>query len=119
MINLTRFLLTVSVAILFFSRSPASAQEAAKPAAPAAAKINYQDHILPIFRAKCGTCHGVDQAKGGLVLDSYGAAILGGASGAVVEPGEADSSRLWALVAHIVLHVRRRPYQPESTAYSL
>jgi WD40 repeat protein len=98
--NLTRFLLAVSVTIPFSASSPASAQEAAKPAAPAAAKINFQDHILPIFRAKCGTCHGVDQAKGGLVLDSYGAAILGGASGAVVEPGELDSSRLWALVSH-------------------
>ena len=80
--------------------SPASAQEAANPAAPAAAKITYQDHILPIFRAKCGMCHGADQAKGGLVLDTYGAAMQGGASGAVIESGELDASRLWALVSH-------------------
>ncbi|MCE9564670.1 MAG: hypothetical protein K8U57_21770, partial [Planctomycetes bacterium] len=46
-------------------------------------KVTYADHILPIFRAKCGTCHGADQAKGGLVLDNYGATMQGGASGAV------------------------------------
>lgn len=64
------------------------------------AKVNFQDHVLPIFRAKCGTCHGADQAKGGLVLESYSAAMQGGASGAVVEPGDLDGSRLWELVSH-------------------
>lgn len=63
-------------------------------------KVNFQDHVLPIFRAKCGTCHSAGQAKGGLVLESFAAAIQGGASGAVVEPGDLDGSRLWALVAH-------------------
>src|SRR5262245_10106492 len=39
----------------------------AKPAE----KVNFTDHVLPIFRAKCGTCHSAGQAKGGLVLESY------------------------------------------------
>lgn len=64
------------------------------------AKVNFQDHVLPIFRAKCGACHSAAQAKGGLVLESFAAAIQGGASGAVVEPGDLEGSRLWALVAH-------------------
>jgi WD40 repeat protein len=77
--------------------SPAAIRaEDAKPAE----KVNFQDHVLPIFRAKCGTCHGAAQAKGGLVLESFSAAIQGGASGAVVEPGDLDGSRLWALVTH-------------------
>ncbi len=63
-------------------------------------KITYQDHVLPILRAKCATCHDAGQAKGGLVLDNYGAAMQGGASGAVVEPGNLDDSRLWELVSH-------------------
>src|SRR5579863_6516493 len=54
--------------------SSASAQEA-KPAE----KVNYTDHVLPLFRAKCGTCHSAGQAKGGLVLESYSAAMTGGA----------------------------------------
>src|SRR5262245_5779184 len=68
----------------------------AKPAE----KVTFQDHVLPIFRAKCGKCHGAGEAKGGLVLESFSAAMMGGASGEVVEPGDLDASRLWALVSH-------------------
>jgi WD40 repeat protein len=70
--------------------------EDAKPAE----KINFQDHVQPIFRAKCGTCHSAGEAKGGLVLENYAASINGGASGPVVEAGDLDGSRLWALVSH-------------------
>lgn len=89
---------TILVALIASACSvgAASAQEA-KPAAP---KITYTDHILPLFRAKCGTCHGADMAKGGLVLDTYGATMNGGASGAVVEGGDIVASRLWDLVTH-------------------
>jgi WD40 repeat protein len=75
--------------------STASADDA-KPAE----KVNFTDHVLPIFRARCGTCHSAGQAKGGLVLESFSAAIQGGASGSVVEAGDLDGSRLWALVTH-------------------
>lgn len=89
---------TVSIAQ---EKKPADAEK------PAAEKINYTDHIAPIIRAKCGTCHSAGEAKGGLVLDNYGATMTGGASGAVVEPGDVDGSRLWALVAH-----KEQPYMP-------
>ncbi|MGE5193133.1 MAG: c-type cytochrome domain-containing protein [Deltaproteobacteria bacterium] len=75
--------------------SAASAQEG-KPAE----KVTFTDHMLPILRAKCGTCHSAGQAKGGLVLESFSATMQGGASGAVVEAGDLDGSRLWALVTH-------------------
>src|SRR5207245_3660480 len=58
------------------------------------------DPARPSFRAKCGMCNSAAQAKGGLVLENYAAAIQGGASGAVVEAGDLDGSRLWALVTH-------------------
>ncbi len=80
---------------LAFGSSPAWAEEA-KPAE----KVTFQDHVLPIFRAKCGTCHSAGEAKGGLVLENFSASITGGASGAVIEPGDLDGSRLWALVTH-------------------
>ena len=69
-------------------------------AADAPAKANYQEHVAPIFQAKCNTCHNADKAKGGLALDNYGAAIRGGGSGKVVEPGSPDDSHLWLLVTH-------------------
>ncbi|HVV99007.1 MAG TPA: c-type cytochrome domain-containing protein, partial [Planctomycetaceae bacterium] len=63
-------------------------------------KITFQDHVQPIFKAKCGTCHGADQAKGGLVIETYSAIMQGGASGEVVVAGDVDGSRLWELVSH-------------------
>jgi WD40 repeat protein len=61
---------------------------------------NFVDHVLPVLKARCASCHGADQAKGGFVIDSYGQVMGGGASGPVVEPGDSDASRLWLLVNH-------------------
>ncbi|MGE4000456.1 MAG: c-type cytochrome domain-containing protein [Planctomycetaceae bacterium] len=66
----------------------------------AAQKVTYQDHVLPIFRAKCGSCHNANDKKGNLVLDDYDAMRVGGGSGAVVEPGDPEASYLWSLITH-------------------
>ena len=69
--------------------------EDAKPASPSAKpKINYTEHIQPIFREHCYTCHSRDTAKSDLAVDSYGGVMRGGAGGEVIWPGEPDSSRL-------------------------
>lgn len=65
-----------------------------------APKVNYEEHIKPIFREHCFLCHNQNQAKSDLALDNYGAMMRGGASGAIVEPGDPDNSRLWLLVNH-------------------
>jgi mono/diheme cytochrome c family protein len=77
--------------------TPAIADEAR----PAEAKITYTENVQAIFREHCYTCHNQDQAKSDLALDSYAATMRGGAGGEVVLPGDLESSRLWALVAHI------------------
>ncbi len=66
----------------------------------AEAKINFQDNIDAIFRNRCNSCHNTDTAKGGLVLETYGAMMQGGGSGEVIEPGDADNSWLFLLVSH-------------------
>ena len=76
---------------------PGLMAEEAKKAEP---KINYEEHIKPIFRENCFFCHGQDEAKSDLALDSYGRIMQGGAGGAVVVPGDPDGSRLWKLVSH-------------------
>lgn len=73
----------------------------------AAEKVTYDDHVLPIFRAKCLACHNTDKKVGGLDLSSYIAAIEGGSSGAVIEPGDAGSSYLFNVVNHDT-----EPYMP-------
>jgi len=63
-------------------------------------KVTYNDHVLPIFRSKCGSCHNASDKKGGLVLDNYAAMMLGGSSGTVIEAGDAGNSYLFNLVTH-------------------
>lgn len=73
---------------------------AATLSAADAPKVTYDDHIKPLFREHCLACHNADKAKGDLKLDSYAGLMQGGSSGAVVEPGDLDASRLWALTSH-------------------
>lgn len=63
-------------------------------------KITFNDHVLPILKAKCAACHSSDSAKGGLIVDTYTAIMAGGASGEVVTGGDSDGSRLYELIAH-------------------
>jgi len=75
------------------------------PGAPATcpdatAATFYQEHVRPIFLEHCAACHSQDGAESNLALDSYAAALAGGASGAVLRDGDPASSRLWRLVAH-------------------
>src|SRR5690606_18480397 len=92
MIMLHNTLSTIVLLISFCLVSAAAVADDAKPAdKQEAPKVTYQDHILPIFRAKCGSCHNANDRKGNLVLDDYAAMREGGGSGAVVEPGDPDS----------------------------
>ncbi len=72
-----------------------------KAAVPAEEKITFDQHILPIFREKCGSCHNANDKKGDLVLDNYGLAMQGGASGEVIRnDGDASLSQLYLVVTH-------------------
>ena len=84
-----------------------------KPAAPKEEKITFDQHILPIFREKCGSCHNANDKKGDLVLDNYGLAMQGGASGEVVRTdGDASQSQLYLVVAHLA-EPKMPPQQPK------
>lgn len=78
-----------------------SSVDSARAQDAAAEKITYDEHVKPIFREHCFSCHSQDNKKSDLSLAAYGATMEGGASGAIIEPGDPDSSRLWGLVAHI------------------
>src|SRR5262245_42994924 len=74
---------------------------------PKANKITYQDHILPILREKCLSCHDGDKVKGGLDATTHRSLMEGGSSGVVVKPGDPDGSRLFQLVARA-----KEPFMP-------
>ncbi|MEX1230338.1 MAG: c-type cytochrome domain-containing protein [Planctomycetaceae bacterium] len=73
-------------------------------------KITYDDHVKPIFREKCGSCHNTDKKTAGLDLMSYTAAMQGGGSGVVIEAGDSSASYLYDVVAHI-----SEPYMPPNS----
>lgn len=65
--------------------------------------INFETQIWPILKTKCVECHRapyeengrVKKPKGGLRLDGAWAIMLGGDSGAVIDPGHSDKSELF------------------------
>jgi len=87
----------------FLGVGAAYAADEAKPATDPTAKpkITFEDHIQPIFREHCLSCHNQNEAKSDLALDTYARTMQGGAGGEVVVAGDLESSRLYALVAHI------------------
>lgn len=65
--------------------------------APSSDKLVFQDVLLPIFEAKCNTCHNEAKAKRGLRMDTYEMAMKGGKSqeegeGKNISPGKPDQS---------------------------
>jgi hypothetical protein len=74
------------------------------------AKLNYADHVRPIFREHCFNCHNQNKATNDLALDSYERLRKGGASGQAIAPGDLDNSYLYALVTH-----KDQPYMPPKT----
>ncbi|HEX6983957.1 MAG TPA: DUF1549 domain-containing protein, partial [Planctomycetaceae bacterium] len=55
--------------------------------------------IAPLLERRCLSCHSDADRKGGLSIQSHAAALAGGESGAVIVPGEPESSYLLDLVS--------------------
>jgi mono/diheme cytochrome c family protein len=56
--------------------------------------IDFSTQVQPIFTANCVRCHGPDQQKSQLRLDTRTSALRGGLSGRVILPGNAKESLL-------------------------
>lgn len=89
----SRFLI---LAALVTGLAASGVRAADKPAA----KITFDEHVLPILRESCAACHGADKQRGGLAVHTFAATMQGGGSGAVVKSGDPDGSRLYLLMAH-------------------
>ena len=80
---------------------------AAPAFAQAEREISFNNDVMPVFRKRCQTCHGVDD-KGGLRLDTFeNVASIGGSSGAVVVPKDPNASNLIARIEGI-----KKPQMP-------
>jgi len=54
----------------------------------------FEKNVRPLLESRCIECHGANNQKGGLRLDSKSGWQVGGDGGPVVEPGKPDESRL-------------------------
>lgn len=90
--------------LAFLLRSASAPCEASEPAAPAvvdpAAADFFEKKVRPLLVARCQECHGKEQQKGGLRLDSLAAILAGGDSGPAIEPGKPDGSLLVVAVRY-------------------
>jgi Planctomycete cytochrome C len=63
--------------------------------------VTYAKDIRPLFEASCFRCHGEQQQKGKLRLDSLESALKGGAHAKAVVSGDSKQSLLVAAVAQL------------------
>ena len=84
----------VSLILLFVTSGNLLAQE------KKGEKITFEDHVKPIFRDHCFSCHNQNKKEGDLDLTNFTSLMQGGGSGAVIEPGAVGDSYLFALVNH-------------------
>ena len=86
--------------LLTFLSSPAlAAQEPAPP--------NFADHVAPLLRENCLSCHKGSRARNGLDLRTAQGILKGGSSGPAVVPGDPEGSLLYQVMVHA-----REPYMP-------
>lgn len=74
---------------MVLATSPFAVADDAKLMAP-----DFNAQVAPIFKKYCNGCHNADEKEGGLILESFDAALKGGKRGAVIVPGKSDLSRL-------------------------
>lgn len=62
--------------------------------APKVVEFDFQREVMPIFKARCWSCHGSTQQQGGLRLDDKAHALQGGLSGKPLAGKSSDESEL-------------------------
>ncbi len=61
---------------------------------------HFEKKVRPLLAEKCWSCHGPDEQKNGLRLDSRAAILKGGKSGPAIAPGKPEASLLLAAIRH-------------------
>lgn len=64
-------------------------------AALVAQEADFTKDVLPIFRKYCNGCHNAREKEGGLILEDFAHAQLGGDSGPAIVAGKLEDSELW------------------------
>ncbi|MBL8817318.1 MAG: PSD1 domain-containing protein [Planctomyces sp.] len=73
--------------------------QTAEDAGNAHAKITFEEHVLPILKARCVKCHAGAEPSQGLRLTTRRDVLRGGESGPAMRIGAAESSLVWEKLA--------------------
>ncbi len=79
----------------------------------AAARVSFADDVLPLLKFRCATCHlpgGEGYEKSGFDLSSYQTVMKGTKYGAMIVPGDPDTSNLMLLLDWRVSAQIRMPH---------
>jgi uncharacterized membrane protein/mono/diheme cytochrome c family protein len=71
--------------------------------------VAYKDVVMPIFEARCYTCHGATKQKGKLRLDSQTAIEKGGEDGAVLVAGKPEQTEF---IKRLMLSMEAKKHMP-------
>jgi hypothetical protein len=87
--------LVLTVIALACARLAAQAAQDPSPPAPApAARVDFEKQIVPILVERCIKCHGAEEQKGDLRLDSKKTLFPDDQEAWTVQPGKPDDSEL-------------------------
>lgn len=71
----------------------------APPSSPTVpASVSFAENVLPILQQNCTNCHGGSKASGGFQINTYQTVMKGSRTGAVILPGDGQSSYLVQLL---------------------
>ena len=75
------------------------AEAPARPSAVQPAPVSFAKEIFPVLEANCLTCHGAAMQLAKLDLRTRESALVGGAHGPAIVPGNAEQSRLFRRIS--------------------
>lgn len=86
-------------------------RDAITPKAPTDLRqaVVFTQIVQPILQGRCADCHGEENFKGGLRVDSYEALLRGGQSGPAIDKGKSAMSRL---IHHMQLPLNHGGHMP-------
>lgn len=76
------------------SPSATLAQTSAETDLVSVGVISYVNDVLPILKSRCGSCHGTNNPREGLIVTTYVGLMAGSKNGLVVIPNDPENSIL-------------------------
>ncbi len=98
--RLPRQLLIAALALAALTAGSRQAWRSYQRSVRQQAQAEFTQHVSPMLRQACWRCHGPENQKGLLRLDTLAAALKGGISGPALVPGEPEKSTMLTRALH-------------------